>query len=295
MVGKSVPCGESPGVTCSFVSMFVDVAGGALAVESFSGTSEPILAIHGVSSHRKLWSWLHAEAPDLTLIAPDLRGRADSFEVEGVSSMDQHADDMIAVLDALKIESAHVCGMSMGGFVAINLAVRYPDRVKSLVLVDGGFPMAQAPGLTPEMLPTVFADRLDRLKQRWESLDDFVQAFTSNTAPLLDPQDPLLREYLQHDLVDGFVRLSGEALLSDAADIFFSDNPWPKLDLPVRMSYAEWSVGSTTSGAYSAESIEEWKDKLTDLRFVPGVDHAGSIMTHPGARVVAELLREALA
>ena len=151
---------------------FVDVDGGALAVETFPGTTEPILAIHGISSHRRLWSWLRAAAPELTIVAPDLRGRADSYEVKGASTVSQHADDMIAVLDAMELDSAHVCGMSMGGFVAIDLALRHPDRVKSLILVDGGFPMAKKEGLTREMLPVVFADRLGRLEQTWGSVDE---------------------------------------------------------------------------------------------------------------------------
>ena len=59
----------------------VAVPGGDLVYEVLTGTSEPVLAIHGISSHRRLWSWLHAEAPDLTLVTPDLRGRADSVDV----------------------------------------------------------------------------------------------------------------------------------------------------------------------------------------------------------------------
>ena len=61
----------------------VTVPGGDLAYEVLSGSTEPVLAIHGISSHRRLWSWLHAEAPELTLVTPDLRGRADSVEVAG--------------------------------------------------------------------------------------------------------------------------------------------------------------------------------------------------------------------
>jgi hypothetical protein len=44
----------------------VAVPGGDLAYEVLSGSTEPVLAIHGISSHRRLWSWLHVEAPDLT-------------------------------------------------------------------------------------------------------------------------------------------------------------------------------------------------------------------------------------
>jgi pimeloyl-ACP methyl ester carboxylesterase len=128
----------------------VPVPGGLLAYEVIAGDTEPVLAIHGVSSQRRLWNWLHAEAPDLTLIAPDLRGRADSVAISGPFSLTQHIEDMIILLDQLEIDSVRVCGMWMGGFIAVRLAAGHPERVKSLILVDGGFPMR--PGYPTELV-----------------------------------------------------------------------------------------------------------------------------------------------
>ncbi len=151
---------------------------------------------------------------------------------------------MVAILDRLGLDTVHVCGMSMGGFVAIELAASHPGRVKSLILVDGGFPMAAPPGLTREMLPAVFRDRLDRLDREWPSVREYAEFFVANTAPLLDPADPLLLDYLTHDLVDRRVRLSTEALVADAADIFFGPSVWQQLQVPARLLTAEWSTGA---------------------------------------------------
>jgi pimeloyl-ACP methyl ester carboxylesterase len=273
----------------------IPVDGGDLAVEVLPGSSEPVLAIHGISSSRKLWTWLRAEAPDLTLVAPDLRGRGDSVDVAGPSSVPQHADDMIAVLDALGLDAVHVCGMSMGGFIAVELAHRFPTRVKSLILVDGGFPMAAPAGLTREMVPAVFADRLARLEQRFDSTEAYAEFFTSGTAPLLDPTDPLLLDYLEHDLRDGKVRLSGPALIGDAESVFFGETPWEQLALPVRFLYAEWGGGPNSPPAYPAAAVARYASKAVSLRYVEGADHAGSIMTKAGASATAELIFEALA
>ncbi len=289
LMGSGPPYGAlmvTPGV------QHVPVLGGDLGFEVYPGTTEPVLAVHGISSHRRLWNWLRAESPDLTMVAPDLRGRGDSVGVAGASSVQQHADDMVAVLDALGLDRVHVIGMSMGGFVAVDLAHRYPDRVKSLVLVDGGFPMAAPPGLTRELLPVVFADRLGRLDQTWQP-EDYFTFFTSSTAPLLDPSDPLLRDYFAHDLDEnGKVRLSGDALISDAASIFFGETPWRELDLPVRFLHAQWSTGADSLPAYP--DVTEYAEKCVDVRYVEGVDHAGTIMTKAGAVVTAELVAEAL-
>lgn len=273
----------------------VAVTGGELAVELLPGETEPILAVHGISSTRRLWSWLRAVDPEITLLAPDLRGRGDSIDVTGPSSVQQHTDDMVAVLDAFELESVHVCGMSMGGFIAIDIATRFPGRVRSLVLVDGGFPMPAPPGLIPEALPVVFADRLDRLKKRWSSLDEYAEFFTAATAPLLDVDDPILRDYLAHDVRDGLVRLSGEALLGDAASVYFGHNAWEELRLPVRFLHAQWSVGADSPPAYPDDAVARYATKAQTVRFLPGLDHAGSIMTTTGATATAEALREALA
>jgi pimeloyl-ACP methyl ester carboxylesterase len=273
----------------------VPVSGGALAVEVHEGRTEPVLAVHGISSHRRLWNWLRAEYPDLTLVAPDLRGRGDSVDVAGPSSVPQHADDMVAVLDALGLERAHVIGMSMGGFVAVELALRCPERTKSLVLVDGGFPMVAPPGLTKDNVAAAFADRVGRLGRTWTP-EEYAGFFTGSTAPLLDPADPLLADYLQHDLDEnGVVRLSGEALVGDAASVFFAETPWQSLDLPVRFTHAQWATGAGTAPAYPLENVERYATVCTDVRYVEGVDHAGSIMTKTGAVVAADLLAEALA
>ncbi|MCW2615005.1 MAG: Beta-ketoadipate enol-lactone hydrolase [Frankiales bacterium] len=278
----------SPGVH------LVPVDGGDLAVEVLPGTSAPVLAVHGISSSRRLWDWLHAQAPDLTLVAPDLRGRGDSLDVTGPSSVHQHAQDCLAVLDALGLDRVVVCGMSMGGFVAVDLAVCHPDRVESLVLVDGGYPMAAPPGLTRESLPAVVADRLAPLDRPWESLDQYRDQF-SHTAPLLDPSDPLLDAYLSRELADGRVRLSGAALLADAESVLFGDSRWEDLTVPVRFSHAEWATGQGTSPVYPPDAVERYAAHAVTTRLLPGLDHAGSIMTRAGAVATAELLAEALA
>jgi pimeloyl-ACP methyl ester carboxylesterase len=280
----------------------VRVPGGTLAVELITSATEPVLAVHGISSQRRLWNWLRAADPDLSLIAPDLRGRGDSAGVAGPSSVARHAADLIAVLDQLGLDAVHVCGMSMGGFVAVELAAAWPGRVASLILIDGGLPMAPPPGLSPDNLPAVFADRLGRLDRDWPSVAAYADYFTSSTAPLLDPADPLLLDYLAHDLDGGAdggrVRLSAAALISDAADIFFGPARWRELEVPVRLATAQWSTGPGSPPAYPEASADAYRNELPTLvtvRPVAGVDHAGSIMTPAGAGTAADLIAEALA
>ncbi|HVU72697.1 MAG TPA: alpha/beta hydrolase [Mycobacteriales bacterium] len=273
----------------------VDVSGGQLTFEVHSGSTEPVLAIHGVSSQRLLWSWLRRAAPEISLIVPDLRGRGDSVDVAGPSSIRQHAEDMVGVLDELGLDSAHVCGMSMGGWVAVALAALHPGRVRTLTLVDGGVPTPPPPGLTPEnAVGVALADRKARLERTFATVEDYRDLFVSSTAPLLDPHDAVLLDYLRHDLRDGHVRLSAEALATDTADVFFGEQHWSQVAAPTRLLVAEWSVGAGTPPACSDALLAEHASGLDEVVRVPGVDHAAIIMSPAGAEAVAGVLRRSL-
>jgi pimeloyl-ACP methyl ester carboxylesterase len=75
-------------------------------------------------------------ARDFRVVTFDNRGVGDSDVPEGPYSVPQMAGDAVAVLDAAGIDSAHVLGVSLGGFIAQELALSYPERVRKLVLVS---------------------------------------------------------------------------------------------------------------------------------------------------------------
>jgi 3-oxoadipate enol-lactonase len=99
------------------------------------GSGEPLLLIMGLSYPSYMW---HRSRPDLRkrfrTIALDNRGVGQSDAPPGVYSMALMASDAAAVLDAAGIESVHVFGVSMGGMIAQELALQYPNRVRSLIL-----------------------------------------------------------------------------------------------------------------------------------------------------------------
>ncbi|GLY48777.1 alpha/beta hydrolase [Lentzea sp. NBRC 102530] len=273
--------------------MRVAVDGGDLAVEIHDGDTTPVLAVHGVSGSRKLWNRVAAHG--FSLVTPDLRGRGDSHTVPG-AGIAQHADDMIRVLDALELPAATVIGMSMGGYVAVDLAVRFPDRVRALVLVDGGLPMAAHAHMTPELLEAAFAPQVAARERTWTAEEYLTVQAALN--PLIDATDPFLREYFAHDLTeDGHLRLPAETLVADAKDVIFGTSRWQELTVPTWFVHAEWSTGPDTPPAYTAEQAAGFRAALPVLRepvLINEVDHGGTVMTRSGAAVTAEVLAEAL-
>lgn len=103
-----------------------------------AGAGDALIFIHGFPFDSSMWDFqLAAVPPGWRFIAPDMRGFGESESSgSGPYTMDTYAEDVVALMDHLGIDQAVICGLSMGGYVALSLAKRYPDRVRALVLVD---------------------------------------------------------------------------------------------------------------------------------------------------------------
>lgn len=117
------------------------VAGTQLAYTT-AGAGEPVVLIHGFSLDQRMWQpQVEAFAQHYRVISYDMRGFGQSAVPAGDAY--RHEDDLAALLDYLGIERAHLIGLSLGGAVALDFALTYPGRARSLLLADAvlrGFP-----------------------------------------------------------------------------------------------------------------------------------------------------------
>lgn len=101
-----------------------------------SGNGEPLLFIPGWGTEiTTMAAVIEKFSSHFRIIAIDNRGTGRSGKPDAPYSIEQMADDAVAVLDALGVQHAHVLGLSMGGMIAQMFAAKYPDRVNRLVLV----------------------------------------------------------------------------------------------------------------------------------------------------------------
>lgn len=97
----------------------------------------PIIFLHGFPFSKQMWqTQLDFLKSSHRVIACDIRGFGNSKDEKSVLSMDLFGDDLIQFMDKLNIDKAIICGLSMGGYIALNAHKRYSDRLQALILCD---------------------------------------------------------------------------------------------------------------------------------------------------------------
>ena len=116
--------------------MIALLPGGLELAYDEAGSGTPLLLVHGWPLDRTMWTnQLGGLGAYARVLAPDLRGFGGST-VRPPYAIDQYADDLIALLDALGLPRVVLCGLSMGGYIAFSVLRRHRDRVRGLILAD---------------------------------------------------------------------------------------------------------------------------------------------------------------
>jgi len=103
------------------------------------GVGLPIIFLHAFPLNRSMWTGLTTallKEQRFRLVTLDWRGFGESNLYDHVSTMEQFADDVAALMDTLGMQQAVLCGLSMGGYAAFAFLRKYPERLRGLVLCD---------------------------------------------------------------------------------------------------------------------------------------------------------------
>lgn len=100
------------------------------------GNGDDLLLIHGVTGYLDTWKYVRQPlARHFRLILPDLRGHGRSDKPNMRYSVEMFVRDLVGLLDVLQIDQCIVAGHSLGGFIAQQMAVDAPERVRALILI----------------------------------------------------------------------------------------------------------------------------------------------------------------
>ena len=283
----------------------VPVAGGELAALRWPAReagAPVVVALHGITANALSWGPVaRALAGRVTLIAPDLRGRAASSGLPGPYGIAAHADDAAALTGALGLGRVVLAGHSMGAFVAALAAVRHPERFGPLLLVDGGAGFPAPTHLSPDALLTaVIGPAMDRLSMTfpdraayrsfWQAHPAFAGAWSAE-----------VDAYIQRDLTGEEPELRStcriEAVRADGAGLFADEvlSAVRNLPSPATLLWAQRGLMDEAQGLYDETRLAAAGLAGTAVRTVrmADVNHYTVLTGEKGAEEVARHLLHA--
>ncbi|MBG6215383.1 pimeloyl-ACP methyl ester carboxylesterase [Cryobacterium sp. CAN_C3] len=297
-----ITTGSSRGGTNDYRAFQAPISGGSLHGGQWRAgetIGTPVLAVHGITASHLTWPWLAEQLPGTRVIAPDLRGRARSNHLPGPYGLRQHADDLAAVLDFLEIDRAIVVGHSMGAFVAVWLAHLHPDRVQSLVLVDGGLPILREDGIDPLLMLGPAAERLSRT---FASRDAYAEFWRAHPAFATDWSERV-GTFANYDLDGTAPNLHPSARLEAVAENVTQLNgsdgyaeALAELCLPMDFLRAPRGLLNESTALYDRAAVDAAIERMPALRRheVDGVNHYTIVMSDRGAGHVASVITDQL-
>lgn len=156
---------------------------------------ETLVLLHGFMENINIWGdMLPFLSKDFTLLKIDLPGHGNSEKIAEIQTMELMAEEVKKVIDELRLEKVHLLGHSMGGYVSLAFAEKFPERLKSFTL----------------FFSTYFADDEEKKEQRRKSFRIIQDAF----AHYVNAGVPNLFNPNERDVLEGKINLAKKIALS---------------------------------------------------------------------------------
>jgi len=233
------------------------------------------VCVHGLTANHTCWASLAGLlSPRYRVIAYDLRGRGDSDKPETGYSLEHHARDLVALLDHYAIDRAVIMGHSLGAAIGLSFAVRHPERVRRLILVDGGF------DVRAEVLDSL-APAMARLGVEFPSLPFFLQVL--HTLPMFAGRwNDSLTQYFTYDVEEvsgGGVRSKvSKRTVEEEISNLARERLWVwhhEVKVPTLVLRAPEGLMTATDCLMTEEEAEAITRAIPDCRLevIPGTNH----------------------
>lgn len=276
----------------------VGVTGGSLSVGRWGPDPVRVVCSHGITANQRSFNSIATVLADrgIGVVAVDHRGRGGSADTPGPFGLTVHADDLVAVADALDLDRPVLVGHSMGAWVVANAAERAPGRWAGVVAVDGALPVARqlpADADIEQVVGAVIGPALARLDMAFDSVDEALDLWRQH--PAVGSLVEAAGDYLRWDLheVDGrwSSRVSKPAVLADGRATLVDDRAATALaraDIPTTVVWAARGLMDETPGFISPEAVATFLDPLPHVTsvHVDDVNHYSIMFTSSGVTAV---------
>jgi len=281
----------------------VPVDGGELTVARWGRGDAIVLAPHGITANHVSWTYIAEELGDgVTLLAPDLRGRGGSAGLPGPYGLDTQVRDSVAILDHLGIDRVVMAGHSGGGFISVKTAATHPDRVASLVLIDGGLRLpVPAEVDIDETLHAILGPAMQRLEMTFPTRDAYRDYWRPHPA-FADNWNEVIEAYVDYDIheVDGTFRskVVVDAIREFGRDTLLDETlstALPTIDVPMRFVWSPRGI-MNADPLYPREVVTHFEQTVPNLTVyeLDDVNHYTLALSRRGAKQVADQIRAAI-
>jgi len=172
---------------------FLEANGIRLHYLHHHGVEPPLILMHGLTANAHSFDAILKAGVRREVLAVDLRGHGLSDKPTHGYTMQDHAADIIGMLDRLGMESAVIGGHSFGGLLSIYLAFHYPNRVEKIVMIDAAARMHHD-------VATMVRPAIRRLSKRWPSFSDYLEEIKHSPC-LKGKWLPEMESYYRADVV----------------------------------------------------------------------------------------------
>jgi pimeloyl-ACP methyl ester carboxylesterase len=243
------------------------------------GKGEPLLLIMGITATGSVWE-KHASywSNDFRCITADNRGVGESGIPEGPYSTEQMADDYAALLESLNIDKVTVIGVSMGSTIAQQLAIRYPAKVKALVLMcpwarcDNTAKaifqhMAHCKAALPPDQFALFIQLLIFSKASWDDQVKSAEMEEDRKKAAVEPQQPLrglqaqAAACINHHVLNELPKIQQPVLVIGGKEDIFTP-AWMAEEVAGAIPNAELHLYEGAGHAFHWEQIEDFNPRI---------------------------------
>ena len=184
-----------------------------------------LVMLHGITANAHAFDGIISRGLDqhFHIISPDLRGRGQSDKPAFGYSIEEHAQDVLGLLDHLEIEKAFLCGHSFGGLLIAYIASKFPERVAGLVLLDAANEMN--PNAAKMLIPT-----FSRLGVLYPSFDVYIRMMKKS--PQLTFWEDAMETYYRADVhiaPNGITQTNSNIANITAMAVGLTSMPWESI------------------------------------------------------------------